>query len=35
MIVVLAFTAVAIILAPAVGKRSTTASPATESATRP
>ncbi|GHC96216.1 MFS transporter [Streptomyces violarus] len=35
MIVVLAFTAVAIILAPAVGKRSATASPATESAARP
>ncbi|GGS90832.1 MFS transporter [Streptomyces violaceus] len=34
MIVVLAFTAVAIVLAPAVGKRSATASPATESATR-
>ncbi|MFE9888377.1 MFS transporter [Streptomyces scopuliridis] len=35
MIVVLAFTAVAIILAPAVGARSATASPAPDSAVRP
>ncbi|MFI6375585.1 MFS transporter [Streptomyces sp. NPDC050546] len=35
MIVVLAFTAVAIVLAPAVGRRPATASPATEPAARP